>query len=159
MGAEIERKFRVVSDTWRDGTPGVRIAQGYLTQDPDRTVRVRVAGEKGYLTIKGRSKGISRAEFEYEIPVMEAQELLLLCLPSVIDKTRHRVPHGGHVWEVDVFHGENTGLIIAEVELENETISPEIPAWVGEDVSADTRYFNSCLARDPFTKWPDEDRE
>jgi adenylate cyclase len=156
MGAEIERKFRVVSDVWRDGTPGVRIAQGYLTQDPDRTVRVRVAGERGYLTIKGRSRGISRAEYEYEIPVAEARELLALCLPSVIDKTRHRVPHGDHVWEVDVFHGDNAGLIIAEVELENESISPEIPAWAGEEVSADNRYFNSCLAKEPYAKWSEK---
>ena len=94
-----------------------------------------------------------------ETPVAEAQELLRLCLPSVIDKTRHRVPHGDHVWEVDVFHGDNAGLIIAEVELENEAISPKIPAWAGEEVSADARYFNSCLARDPFRKWPDEYRE
>lgn len=155
MGAEIERKFRVVSDAWRDDTPGVRIAQGYLTQDPDRTVRVRVAGDTGYLTIKGRSQGISRAEFEYEIPLAEAQELLALCLPSVIDKTRYRVPHGSHVWEIDVFYGDNAGLIIAEVELESELISPEIPAWAGADVSADARYFNSCLATFPYTKWPD----
>jgi CYTH domain-containing protein len=153
MGAEIERKFRVLSDAWRDGSPGVRISQGYLSQDPDRTVRVRIAGESGWLTIKGRSRGIARAEFEYEIPLADALELLSLCLPSVIDKTRHLVPHGAHVWEVDVFHGENAGLIIAEVELENESISPEIPPWVGEEVSADPRYFNSCLAAAPFKKW------
>jgi adenylate cyclase len=153
MGAEIERKFRVVSDIWRDDTPGVRITQGYLTQDPDRTVRVRVAGDMGWVTIKGRSRGITRAEFEYEIPPADAQELLALCLPTVIDKTRYRVPHGGLVWEVDVFHGDNAGLIIAEVELETESITPELPAWVGDDVSADPRYFNSCLATAPYTKW------
>ncbi len=155
MGAEIERKFRVLSDAWRDGSPGVRIAQGYLSQDPERTVRVRVAGETGWLTIKGRSRGIARAEFEYEVPLADAQELLALCLTSVIDKTRHLVPHGSHVWEVDVFHGDNAGLIIAEVELEDESISPEIPSWAGEEVSADPRYFNSCLASFPYAKWPD----
>jgi len=151
--AEIERKFLVADDSWRDGSPGVRIAQGYLSQDPDRTVRVRLAGENAWITIKGRTQGITRAEFEYAIPTEEARELLGLCLPSVIDKTRHEVRHGGHVWEVDVFHGENDGLIVAEVELSGEDETPDMPAWVGAEVSDDARYFNSHLASHPFACW------
>ena len=153
MPSEIERKFLVTDDSWRDGTPGVRIAQGYLSHDPERTVRVRIGGEKAWLTIKGRTHGITRAEFEYEIPPDEARSLLGLCLPSVIDKTRHEISHAGHLWEVDVFHGENAGLLIAEVELADESISPELPPWVGAEVSAEVRYFNACLAVLPYAKW------
>lgn len=153
MPAEIERKFLLADDSWHDGSPGVRIAQGYLSQDPERTVRVRIAGESAWLTIKGRSEGITRAEFEYEIPLDEAKALLELCLPSVIDKTRHRIPFGGHEWEIDIFHGENEGLVVAEVELEDEAVSPEIPSWIGVEVSSDARYFNSCLAVTPYAKW------
>ncbi len=153
MFSEIERKFLVADDSWRNGTLGVRIAQGYLSQDPDRTVRVRIAGEKAWLTIKGRTKGITRAEFEYAIPLEDARSLLELCLPSVIDKTRYEISHAGHLWEVDDFHGENDGLVIAELELADEEISPELPPWVGAEVSADARYFNSCLAVLPYAKW------
>jgi adenylate cyclase len=153
MAAEIERKFLLADDSWRDGSPGVRIAQGYLSQDPDRTVRVRIAGGGAWLTIKGRSEGIARAEFEYEIPPADAAELLEMCLPSVIDKTRHLVNYGGHVWEIDVFHGENEGLVVAEVELADPSISPVMPPWAGAEVSSDARYFNSCLATNPFKKW------
>lgn len=153
MGAEIERKFRVICDSWDKGTQGVRISQGYLSQDPDRTVRVRIAGETAWITVKGRNHGITRAEFEYEIPLDDAKELLALCLPSVIDKTRHRVTFGVHLWEVDVFHGENSGLVVAEVELSDEAMSPEIPPWAGAEVSSDARYFNSCLAVKPYSQW------
>lgn len=153
MAIEIERKFLVANDSWRDGSQGVRISQGYLSQDPDRTVRVRIGGENAWLTIKGRTQGITRAEFEYGIPVDEARELLALCLPAVIDKTRHRVCFGGHEWEIDVFHGDNDGLVIAEVELAEEAISPELPPWIGDEVSADARYFNSCLAARPYATW------
>ncbi|MEY3897324.1 MAG: hypothetical protein RLZZ214_2845 [Verrucomicrobiota bacterium] len=153
MAEEIERKFLLADDSWRDGTPGERIAQGYLSQDPDRTVRVRIAGGSAWLTIKGRSQDITRAEFEYDIPLADARELLDICLPSVIEKTRHCVLYGGHVWEIDVFHGENEGLVVAEVELADESVSPEIPPWIGREVSADARYFNSCLAVRPFTQW------
>lgn len=153
MAAEIERKFRVANDTWRDGTCGVRIAQGYLSLDPDRTVRVRLAGENAWLTIKGRTQGITRAEFEYAIPLDDARALLELCLPAVIDKTRHEVYSGGYFWEIDVFHGDNEGLVIAEVELTDESITPELPPWAGAEVSADARYFNSCLATAPFKEW------
>ena len=153
MPTEIERKFLVADDSWRDGSAGVRISQGYLSQDPDRTVRVRIGGEGAWLTIKGRTEGITRAEFEYAIPVAEARELLALCLPTIIDKTRYRVSFGEHKWEIDVFHGENHGLVIAELELADEAISPALPPWIGEEVSADARYFNSCLASRPFANW------
>lgn len=153
MPSEIERKFLVTGDGWRDGSPGTMIAQGYLSRDADRTVRVRIGGEKAWLTIKGRSEGISRAEFEYEISVGEGRELLALCLPPTIDKTRHKVAHAGHVWEIDVFHGENDGLVIAEVELDDASVNPELPPWVGAEVSGDPRYFNSRLAERPYRHW------
>ena len=153
MAAEIERKFLVTNEPWRDGSHGIRIAQGYLSQDPDRTVRVRIAGENAWITVKGRTEGITRAEFEYPIPLEDARALLELCLPSVIDKTRYEISSGGHLWEVDVFHGDNHGLVIAEVELGDESDSPELPSWVGAEVSADARYFNSCLAVFPYSKW------
>ena len=153
MAAEIERKFLIADDSWRDGTAGVRIAQGYLSQDPDRTVRIRIGGEQAWITIKGRTEGITRAEFEYSIPIGDARDLLGLCLPTVIDKTRHEISYAGHLWEIDVFHGENEGLVIAEVELADEAVSPELPPWVGAEVSSDARYFNSCLAAVPYAKW------
>lgn len=153
MAAEIERKFLVSSDAWHDGSPGVRLAQGYLSLDPDRCARVRLAGENAWLTVKGRTLGITRAEFEYPIPAEDARLLLDMCLPSVIDKTRHRIAFGGHIWEVDVFHGVNDGLVIAEVELtgEDEAINP--PPWIGDEVSADSRYYNASLAQAPFGLW------
>lgn len=151
MATEIERKFLVTGDSWNDGSPGVRIAQGYLTLDPDRNVRVRLAGGQAWITIKGRTGGITRTEFEYPIPAADARELLEICLPSVIDKTRHRIHSGGHLWEIDVFHGANDGLVLAEVELTDESISPPLPPWVGTDVSADFRYYNASLASHPFS--------
>lgn len=153
MALEIERKFLVINDEWRGDAPGERIAQGYLSQDPDRTVRVRISGNQAWLTIKGRNHGITRAEFEYAIPPDEARELLGLCLPSVIDKTRYRRQWAGQEWEIDVFHGENTGLVVAELELADAAVRPELPPWVGEEVSADSRYFNSCLASFPYRQW------
>lgn len=153
MASEIERKFLVTGDTWNDGSSGVRIAQGYLSLDPDRSVRVRLAGDEAWLTIKGRAEGITRAEFEYPIPPQDARALLEMCLPSVIDKTRHRIPFAGHVWEIDVFHGANDGLVIAEVELADESVIIDPPPWVGADVSSDFRYYNTSLATCPFGKW------
>ena len=129
------------------------MAQGYLTLDPDRTVRVRLAGEDAWITVKGRTEGITRAEFEYEIPAGDARDLLGMCLPSVIDKTRYRVEFGGHVWEIDVFHGANDGLVLAEVELDDASVSPELPPWVGAEVSDDARYYNACLASHPFSQF------
>jgi CYTH domain-containing protein len=116
-------------------------------------VRVRLAGENAWLTVKGRSEGLARAEFEYPIPVDDARALLEICLPSVIDKTRHRVGFGGHLWEIDVFHGANEGLVMAEVELDDASVPPALPPWAGEEVSDDFRYYNTSLASRPFGLW------
>jgi adenylate cyclase len=153
MASEIERKFLVANDSWNDGSPGIRMAQGYLSMDPDRNVRIRLAGENAWITIKGRTRGITRSEHEYPIPAGDARDLLAICLPSVIDKTRHRVDFGGYVWEIDVFHGENEGLVLAEVELEEESANPPLPPWVGQEVSHDARYFNANLATNPVGGW------
>ena len=128
--------------------------QGYICSDPDRTVRVRVRGDKGFLTIKGRSSldGLSRYEWEKEIPVSEALELMNLCVSGVIDKTRYLVPYGGHTYEVDVFHGANEGLVLAEIELADEQEMFEKPSWLGEEVTGDVRYYNSMLSLHPFSK-------
>ncbi|MEZ0388384.1 MAG: CYTH domain-containing protein [Verrucomicrobium sp.] len=153
MGVEIERKFLVKSDAWREGPTGTLYRQGYLSRDKDRTVRVRQAGAQGFLTIKGGRSGLSRSEFEYPIPLADAQEMLTLCLPPLIEKTRHLRTHQGFLWEIDEFHGENAGLIVAEIELPAEDTPFEKPAWVGADVSHDPRYFNSRLAEHPFSQW------
>jgi len=159
MGKEIERKFLVKRLDWRT-TVGAYYRQGYLNLDKMRTVRVRTvhdlaSGEAhGYLTIKGKSVGASRAEYEYEIPLEDATELLnQLCQRPLIEKTRYRVPYGEVIWEVDEFAGENTGLVVAEVELEELDQPFAIPEWVGEEVTADPRYFNSALVEHPFTRW------
>jgi CYTH domain-containing protein len=154
MGTEIERKFLVVGDAWRQGAIGVLYRQGYLCTTPERTARVRVAGDKGYLTVKGSRTGVSRLEFEYSIPLEDAQAMLdALCVRPLIEKTRYRIDHGGLVWEVDEFAGENAGLVIAEVELKREDQEVSLPAWVGKEVSADDRYANSSLAERPFSTW------
>ena len=128
--------------------------QGYICSDPDKTVRVRVRGDKGFLTIKGRSSedGLSRYEWEKEIPVSEAFELMALCGSGVIDKTRYLVPFGKHTYEVDVFHGANEGLVLAEIELSDEQEAFEKPSWLGEEVTGDVRYYNSMLSLHPFSK-------
>jgi adenylate cyclase len=154
MAEEIERKFLVSNDSWRPGAGGTRFRQGYLSTDPERTVRVRLEGERGVLTIKGLSRGICRAEFEYPIPAAEAAVLLdTLCLQPLIEKTRYRVEHGGHIWEIDEFAGDNAGLVLAEVELSSEDEAVELPLWVGAEVSSDPRYFNANLIRHPFRRW------
>ena len=153
MALEIERKFLVTSDAWRDGPAGVRISQGYLTRDPARTVRVRIAGGKAFITIKGKTSGVSRPEFEYPIPVDEARALLDLCLPPLIDKVRHERQHGGHLWEIDEFLGANAGLVVAEIELADAHESFERPEWLGREVSDDLRYYNASLAERPWSEW------
>jgi adenylate cyclase len=153
MALEIERKFLVASDAWRPGAPGVRICQGYLTRDPARTVRVRLAGERGFLTIKGASEGIARQEFEYPIPVAEARALLELCLPPLLDKIRHERWHEGHCWEIDEFLGDNQGLVVAEIELAAADDDFARPAWLGREVSDDARYYNARLAVEPWSAW------
>ncbi|SRR5579883_2344874 len=154
MSVEIERKFLVRGDAWRALAPGVAYCQGYITATPGRTVRVRVAGEQGYLTIKGATTGIARLEFEYPIPVADALEMLhTLCEPPIIQKQRHRIPSADVVWEVDEFEGANQGLVIAEVELKDASQVFERPDWIGEEVSDDPRYFNANLAKHPFSQW------
>ncbi len=153
---EIERKFLVTSNAFKsDALRKNHIAQGYLNSEPERTVRVRIKGEKGFLTIKGQSSetGISRFEWEKEIPITEAKELLLLCEKGVIEKTRYEIQLGQHLFEVDEFHRENEGLIIAEVELQSESEIFEKPLWLGQEVTRDTRYFNSYLSKHPFKSW------
>jgi CYTH domain-containing protein len=154
MPIEIERKFLVVDDTWRQGATGTPFRQGYLCTDPERTVRVRLAGDRGTLTIKGKTEGISRAEFEYPIPSAEAAELLdRLSLRPLIEKTRYRVEHAGRVWEIDEFFGDNEGLILAEVELESADAQLELPSWTGREVSDDPRYYKANLVQHSFSKW------
>lgn len=155
MGLEIERKFLVKNASWRDSVEDREpILQGYLAEAGRATVRVRAKGDRGFLTIKGRTTGVTRSEFEYEIPIDDARVMLetLSSLP-VIDKVRHRVRCGGHLWEVDVFAGENAGLVLAEIELASENEAFERPDWVGAEVSDDPRYYNSNLARHPFRSW------
>lgn len=153
---EIERKFLVTSEAFKkEAFTQNRIAQGYLSSIPERTVRVRIKGKKGFLTIKGVSNesGLSRFEWEKEIPVDEARELLKLCEKGVIDKTRFEVKIGKHVFEVDEFYGENEGLIMAEIELNSESEIFEKPSWLGKEVTNDNRYYNSYLSQNPFNKW------
>ncbi|WP_297576774.1 CYTH domain-containing protein [uncultured Deefgea sp.] len=154
MAVEIERKFLLKNDTWRCAVHcSTRIAQGYLCTDPERTVRVRVKGDAAFLTIKGKNSGISRSEFEYEIPLADAVELLKLC-PQVLDKTRHLLSIEQHTFEIDEFHGDNAGLIVAELELASENSTYPQPEWLGAEVSGDARYYNSALSITPFSAWP-----
>ncbi|MBU0663782.1 MAG: CYTH domain-containing protein [Proteobacteria bacterium] len=154
MGTEIERKFLVTGDAWRGMATGTEYRQGYLGSDQGRTVRVRIAGDKAFLTIKGKSSGISRMEYEYQIPVEDARVLLAeLCEQPIIEKKRYRISYQGFVWEVDEFFGENEGLLVAEIELEEEGQEFEKPPWVGMEVSSDRRYANASLVKTPFSIW------
>lgn len=156
MAQEIERKFLVKDDSFKQQAfASSRIKQGYICSMRGRTVRVRIRDEKGYLTIKGPSDeaGMSRYEWEKEIPLNEAEDLMKLCEPGQIDKTRYLVKCGKHIFEVDVFYGENEGLVMAEVELSSEDESYECPSFLGEEVTGDTRYFNSFLMKNPFSRW------
>ena len=153
---EIERKFLVKNDSFKkEAFAKNHIAQGYLSSVPERTVRVRIKGEKGFLTIKGASNdsGLSRFEWEKEIPVSEAKSLLLLCEKGVIDKTRFEIKKGNHVFEVDEFYNDNEGLIVAEIELDSENDTFEIPDWLGKEVTGDIRYYNAYLSKKPFKNW------
>lgn len=155
MGTEIERKFVVTGSVWRD-SDSVYFCQGYLNRDNHRTIRVRIAGDRGVLTIKGLTTGASRPEFEYSIPVSDAKEMLSLCDGPVVEKNRHVVQHDGLRWEVDEFLGDNKGLIVAEVELDSEDQTIDFPDWVGAEVTDDPRYFNSNLATTPYKLWADQ---
>ena len=152
MGVEIERKFLVTGTQWRAVEPTF-YRQGYLCRDGQWTVRIRVAGETGFLTIKGETVGATRPEFEYPIPIEDARDMLDRCREPIIEKHRYRVEHAGRVWEVDEFHGDNQGLVVAEIELESEQQSIELPDWVGPEVTHDRRYFNSRLSVDPYKNW------
>ncbi len=153
MGIEIERKFLVIGTAWKQAGNGEFISQGYLSRDPARTVRVRVKGQQAWLTIKGQSVGASRAEFEYAIPPADAQQLLALCEGPRVEKIRRLVPHAGMVWEVDEFLGDNAGLVVAEIELSSADQTFDSPPWLGQEVTEETRYFNSQLAARPFKSW------
>ena len=153
---EIERKFLVTSNAFKvEAFKSTRIIQGYLNSDKQRAVRVRIKGELGYLTVKGESSknGLSRFEWEKEIAKEDAKELLNLCEPGVIDKIRYEIKVGNHVFEVDVFFGDNAGLIVAEVELEHEKESFEKPTWLGEEVTGQIKYYNSQLSKQPYNTW------
>lgn len=150
---EIERKFLIHSDLWKPVGNGVEIRQGYLSVHPERVVRVRIAGEKAYITVKGKATGLVRPEFEYEIPKNEAEILLKMCLDFPIEKIRFKEKIDGLIWEIDIFKGANLGLIMAEIELTSEDQKVVLPDWIAEEVSNDYRYFNSWLSENPFTKW------
>jgi CYTH domain-containing protein len=156
MAREIERKYLIREDkNWRD-IAGTVFRQGYLSTVKERTVRVRTIGQKGYLTIKGITVGATRLEFEYEIPVAEANEMLdTLCERPLIEKTRRIIEHAGFIWELDEFFGVNAGLVIAEVELESEDTIFEKPPWIAMEVTDDPRYFNANLVANPYSIWPE----
>ncbi len=154
MGVEIERKFLLAGDGWRALGQPVLLRQGYLSSDPARVVRVRIEGDQAYLTIKGKSVGATRGEWEYPIPLAEANELLEgLCQQPIIEKYRRRIDFAGNTWEVDEFLGANAGLVVAEIELDSEHQQFDKPDWIGADVTDDPRYFNSALVRHPYSAW------
>jgi adenylate cyclase len=154
VGVEIERKFLLAGDGWRALGQPVLLRQGYLSSDPERVVRVRVEGDRAYLTVKGRSVGATRGEWEYPIPLADANELLeRLCEQPIVEKFRRRIEFGGNLWEVDEFLGENQGLLLAEIELAAEDQPFDKPDWIGADVTHDQRYFNSNLVRHPYSRW------
>jgi adenylate cyclase len=154
MGVEIERKFLLAGTSWRALGQPVLLRQGYLSSDPERVVRVRVEGDRATMTIKGRSVGATRGEWEYPIPLADANELLeRLCEQPIIEKFRRRIEFAGNVWEVDEFLGVNQGLVLAEIELSAEDQQFERPDWIGEEVTDDARYYNSSLMRHPFSSW------
>jgi len=154
MRTEIERKFLVHGDDWKSGAIAKSIRQGYIRADKNVSVRVRKTGENAFLTIKGRQVGSTRAEYEYGIPVDDADDMLdTLCEPPLIEKIRYTLEYDDVTWEVDVFKGENSGLVVAEVELESENQIVELPDWVGPEVTRDPRYLNANLAKTPYSQW------
>lgn len=159
MAKEIERKFLVEGDAWRTAE-GQVYRQGYLNTDKERTVRVRTIGEQGYLTVKGITRGATRAEFEYLIPVGEADQMLdSLCEKPLIEKKRYKVQNQGHLWEIDEFSGVNEGLILAEIELGSEDEPFARPPWLGEEVTDDPRYFNANLVDHPYSEWDEQEQQ
>ena len=155
MGLEIERKYLVKKEAWSkaDKGEGSVCKQSYLSLDPDKTIRVRVIDSKAYITIKGKTKNLTRSEFEYEIPKDEGEALIKEFGEGVIHKVRYHIPMGKYTWEVDEFLGDNEGLLVAEIELSSETETFDKPNWIGEEISLDTRYYNVCLMQNPFKNW------
>lgn len=157
MAKEIEKKFLLTGDDWRHLGTGEFYCQGYLNSEKGRTVRVRIINDRGILTIKGPNAGATRLEYEYDIPVEDAREILHeLCQKPLIEKTRYKVPFAGFIWEVDEFKGENEGLLFAEIELEYEGQSFDKPSWIGREVTDDSRYYNANLVTNPFANWAKE---
>jgi len=153
MAKEIEKKFLLKNDTWRKQAKGTFYRQGYLSTRKERTVRVRINGKRAFLTIKGPSKGASRLEFEYQIPLTDALELIELCEKPLIEKKRYIVMHKGFKWEIDEFEGVNKGLVLAEIELNNENQKFDLPEWIGAEVTGNPDYYNASLIKKPFSKW------
>ena len=154
MALEIERKFLLKNDNWKALVKEeFLIKQGYLNSAKERTVRIRTYGDKGIITIKGKTKNLTRKEFEYAIPLTEALQMLEIAEKPIIEKTRFIVINNGNTWEIDVFEGMNNGLLVAEIELESENEKFEIPEWIGQEVSTDPKYYNACLIKHPFTEW------
>ncbi len=153
MTIEIERKFLVRDDSWNTGLTGTIFKQAYLNSDPERTVRIRVTDKQAFITIKSKTRNISRHEFEYNIPTAEAEVLLKLCETPALEKKRYLIKHEGHQWEIDEFFGSNEGLVIAEIELKSDDECFAKPQWLGKEVSDDVRYFNSQLTLNPFCLW------
>ena len=153
MAKEIERKFLVHRELWQPKDEGIEISQGYLAADKKRAVRVRLAGDRAWLTVKGPTKGVERLEFEYEIPAADARAMLILCERPWIEKRRYLEQCGAHTWEIDCFRGENEGLVVAEIELSAADEIFEHPTWLGAEVSDDSRYLNASLMRLPFSRW------
>jgi CYTH domain-containing protein len=156
MPIEIERKYLINNELWKNEEPhhaGVHYSQGYLCASPERTVRVRIAGDKAFITIKGQTIGFARPEFEYDIPVADALLMLKMCVGPLIEKKRYKVEFASKLWEVDVFEGDNQGLTIAEIELKSTDETFELPPWIGQEVTGDKRYYNSYLSKNPFNNW------
>lgn len=156
MGLEIEKKFLITNDNWKTLGTGKEYSQGYLSSGKETSLRIRTIGERGIITVKGPNEGGKRLEFEYDIPYVDAREMLdKLCHKPLIDKIRYKIPFGGFTWEVDVFKGENEGLVFAEIELESVDQPFDIPEWIGEEVTGDPRYYNANLVSYPYSEWKD----
>lgn len=154
MATEIERKYLLKNDSWKQEVSSKnKIIQGYLSSKPERTVRIRITNNRGFVTIKSKNIGSLRKEFEYEIPIEDAEELILLCEKPIIQKTRYIVEHSSHIWEIDIFEGENQGLEVAEIELSQENEEFSIPNWIGQEVTNESKYYNSQLIINPFINW------
>ena len=153
MPKEIERKFLLTNDEWRKNAEGESYKQGYLSTVAERSVRIRIKSNKGFLTVKGKTTGFTRHEFEYEIPADDAEQMLTMCVQPIINKIRYKIKYDEHTWEIDEFFGENQGLILAELELESEEQIFSKPPWIGNEVTGAPRYYNASLVQNPFSKW------